>query len=94
MGSNLPPGPFLSVVQLRYCFELILGDCRTNLAALASHTFYANSLPSLLLCCASDEEISPRLPIALPIRYIISKAISVGIKPTATNIPASPRFIT
>jgi hypothetical protein len=37
---------------------------------------------------------SPRLPIALPILYTSSKAISVGIKPTATNIAASPGFIT
>ncbi len=43
--------------------------------------------------CASDE-ISPRLPIALPNLYTISKAISVGTKPTAKNIAASPKFIT
>jgi hypothetical protein len=30
----------------------------------------------------------------LPILYTISKAISVGTKPTATNIPASTKFIT
>jgi hypothetical protein len=53
--------------------------------------FYANSIFSLL-CCASDE-ISPRLPIALPILYTISKAISVGTKPIARNIAASPGFI-
>jgi hypothetical protein len=29
-------------------------------------------------------------PIALPILYTISKATSVGTKPTARNIPASP----
>jgi hypothetical protein len=39
-------------------------------------------------------ENSPRFPIALPILYTSSKAISVGIKPTATNIAASPGFIT
>ena len=27
---QLPPGPFLPVVQLRYCFELDFGDCRTK----------------------------------------------------------------
>jgi hypothetical protein len=28
----IPPGPFLSVRELRYCFELILNKCRTNSA--------------------------------------------------------------
>jgi hypothetical protein len=27
---QIPPGPFLSVVQLRYYFELMLGDCETK----------------------------------------------------------------
>jgi hypothetical protein len=54
--------------------------------------FYAKSNFSLLLC--ASEGISPRLPIALPILYTSSKAISVGTKPIATNITASPRFIT
>jgi hypothetical protein len=53
---------------------------------------YANSV-LILLCCASDK-ISPRFPIALPILYTICKAISVGTKPIATNIAASPGFIT
>jgi hypothetical protein len=52
---------------------------------------YANSIFSLL-CCAG-EGISPRFPIALPILYIISKATSVGTKPSARNIAASPGFI-
>jgi hypothetical protein len=90
---QIPPGPLLSVVQIRYYFERILDNCRTNPATLASHAFYANSLLILLLCCAS-EEITPRRPIALPIRYTISKAISVGTKPTVKNIAASPKFIT
>ena len=30
VGSNHPPGPFLSVVQVRYYFELVLGRCRTE----------------------------------------------------------------
>jgi hypothetical protein len=60
--------------------------------ALACFRFYANRIFGLLLCCA-NEEISPRFPIALPILYTSSKAISVGIKPTATNMPASPKFI-
>jgi hypothetical protein len=30
----LPPGPFLSVVQLRYYFEFNLDNCRTNSAAI------------------------------------------------------------
>src|SRR5687767_5632780 len=30
----LPPGPFLSVVQLRYYFEFNLDNCRTNSAAM------------------------------------------------------------
>jgi hypothetical protein len=29
-----PPGPFLSVVQLRYYFEFNLDNCRTNSAAI------------------------------------------------------------
>jgi hypothetical protein len=29
---QIPPGPFLSVRELRYCFELILNKCRTNSA--------------------------------------------------------------
>jgi hypothetical protein len=32
---QLPPGPFLSVVQLRYWFEFDFGDWRTNSAAMA-----------------------------------------------------------
>ena len=31
---QLPPGPFLPVVQLRYCFELDFGKCRTKSLAL------------------------------------------------------------
>ena len=31
---QLPPGPFLSVVQLRYYFEINLDNCRTNSAAM------------------------------------------------------------
>jgi hypothetical protein len=31
---QIPPGPFLTVVQLRYWFEFTLGDCRTNSAAM------------------------------------------------------------
>ena len=27
---QIPPGPFLSVRGLRYCFELVLGSCRTK----------------------------------------------------------------
>src|SRR5829696_6376001 len=53
---------------------------------------YPKSIFSLLLCCANDG-ISPRFPIALPILYTISKAISVGTKPTARNMPTSPGFI-
>lgn len=45
-----------------------------------------------LLCCATDE-YSPRFPIALPILYTSSKATSVGMKPIAMNIAASPKFI-
>jgi hypothetical protein len=30
---QIPPGPHFPVVQLRYYFELILGDCRTDSAA-------------------------------------------------------------
>jgi hypothetical protein len=30
---QIPPGPFLSVVQLRHYFEFNLDSCRTNLAA-------------------------------------------------------------
>ena len=52
---------------------------------------YANTDLSSL--CRIGNEISPRLPMALPILYTISKAISVGTKPIAKNIPASPRFI-
>jgi hypothetical protein len=54
---------------------------------------YANSILSLL-GCAGGNGISPRFPIALPILYTISKATSVGTKPTARNIAASPEFIT
>jgi hypothetical protein len=31
---QLPPGPFLSVVQLRYYFEFNLDNCRTILPAM------------------------------------------------------------
>jgi hypothetical protein len=34
VGSTPSPSPFLSVVQLRYYFEFILSNCRTNLAAI------------------------------------------------------------
>ncbi len=57
--------------------------------SVSSH--YGKSILNLL-CCAADE-ISPRLPIALPILYTISKAISVGTKPIAKKIAPSPRFI-
>jgi hypothetical protein len=30
----LPPGPLLSVMKLRYWFEFIFDECRTNLAAI------------------------------------------------------------
>ena len=36
----LPPGPFLSVVQLRYYFEIVLGHCRTNSAAMPMLCLY------------------------------------------------------
>lgn len=57
--------------------------------SISSH--YAKSILSLLWC--TTDEISPRLPIALPILYTISKAISVGTKPIAKKTAASPRFI-
>jgi hypothetical protein len=31
---QIPPGPFLSVLEIRYCFELILMSWRTNSAAM------------------------------------------------------------
>ena len=31
---QLPPGPFLSVVQIRHYFELDFNNCRTNSAAM------------------------------------------------------------
>ena len=34
MGSNLPPGPFLSVIELRYWIELVLAGYQTNSAAI------------------------------------------------------------
>ena len=34
VGSKIPPGPFLSARELRYYFELVLGYCRTNPAAM------------------------------------------------------------
>ena len=30
VGSKIPPGPSLSTSELRYCFELVLGSCRTK----------------------------------------------------------------
>jgi hypothetical protein len=55
--------------------------------------FLCKRIFNLLLCCANDG-ISPRFPIALPILYVISRAISVGTKPIARNMPTSPGFIT
>jgi hypothetical protein len=66
--------------------EVALLKDSTNLFIL-----YANSILSLL--CSAGNGISPRFPIALPILYTVSKAISVGTKPTARNIAASPGFI-
>src|SRR5215203_6404324 len=60
---------------------------------LSLYSLSKEHLQLLLLCCANDG-ISPRFPIALPILYTISKAISVGTKPTARNMPTSPGFIT
>ena len=31
---QIPPGPFLSVLEIRYYFEFILDNCRTNSAAM------------------------------------------------------------
>jgi len=31
---QIPPGPFLSVSELRYYFELDFNNCRTNSAAM------------------------------------------------------------
>jgi hypothetical protein len=31
---QIPPGPLLSVLEIRYCFELDFGKCRTNSAAM------------------------------------------------------------
>jgi hypothetical protein len=31
---QLPPGPFLTVVQIRHYFELDFNNCRTNIAAM------------------------------------------------------------
>jgi hypothetical protein len=31
---QLPPGPSFPVVQLRYYFELIFDECRTNVTAM------------------------------------------------------------
>jgi hypothetical protein len=31
---QIPPGPFLSVVQIRYCSEIDFNNCRTNSAAM------------------------------------------------------------
>ena len=30
VGSNYPPGPLFTVVQLQYWIESILGDCRSE----------------------------------------------------------------
>ena len=57
--------------------------------SVSSH--YAESILDLL--CSAADEISPRLPIALPILYTISKAINVGTKPIAKKTATSPRFI-
>jgi hypothetical protein len=32
---QIPPGPFLSMREIRYCFKLVLGGCQTK--PLASH---------------------------------------------------------
>jgi hypothetical protein len=31
---QIPPGPFLSVLEIRYYFEIVFGYCRTNSAAM------------------------------------------------------------
>jgi hypothetical protein len=31
---QIPPGPFLPVVQLRYWFEIVFDNCRTNSTAM------------------------------------------------------------
>jgi hypothetical protein len=32
---QLPPGPFLPALEIRYCFEFNLGKCRTNLTVIS-----------------------------------------------------------
>jgi hypothetical protein len=66
-------------------------ECACSLSTTKLFILYANSILNLLRCGGNG--ISPRFPMALPILYAISKAISVGTKPTARNIAASPGFI-
>ncbi|MFL6486834.1 MAG: hypothetical protein ACJ71D_09035, partial [Nitrososphaera sp.] len=35
---QIPPGPFLSVLEIRYYFEIVFGDCRTKI--LYTLSFY------------------------------------------------------
>lgn len=83
---------FLPIDKKRRQIELWEDVCCSKKESTNLFILYANSILSLLGCAGNG--ISPRFPIALPILYTISKATSVGTKPTARNIAASPGFIT
>jgi hypothetical protein len=42
---QIPPGPFLSVVQLRYYFEFNLDNCRTKLTIVLLSVFMVLTVP-------------------------------------------------
>jgi hypothetical protein len=37
---QIPPGPFLTVVQIRYCYELYFNNCRTKSLAMPIELYF------------------------------------------------------
>jgi hypothetical protein len=63
LGSwvQIPPGPFLSVVQIRYYLELVLSSCRTNSAAMPMPypIFVRHCLKKIVKKKKEDDRIIP-----------------------------------